>query len=70
MNLLDLINNCFEYIMTNNNMSMCNSMNYIITELCNYIKVDFGFIANKHNIDSNMNLHLQLKYYGIYNISD
>jgi signal transduction histidine kinase/CheY-like chemotaxis protein len=67
MNLLDLINNCFEYIMTNNNMSMYNSMNYIITELCNYIKVDFGFIANKHNIDSNMNLHLQLKYYGIYN---
>jgi len=62
MKLLELINNCFEYIMSNNSNNMYNSMNYILIELSKYIKYDFGFIGEK--IDNG------LKFHGIYSWGD
>lgn len=62
MKLLELINNCFEYIMSNNSNNMYNSMNYILIELSKYIKYDFGFIGEK--IDNG------LKFHGIYSQND
>lgn len=64
--ILNMVNECFEYTNINKELTLFNSMNYILKELTKYININAGFICEKKKKD----LKDYLKYHGLYNMKN
>ena len=65
MQLLNIINNCFEYSLSEKNINIEQTLTRILTELCTFIGAKSGFIAEKWTDTEG---EPYLKYYALYNI--
>jgi signal transduction histidine kinase/response regulator RpfG family c-di-GMP phosphodiesterase len=65
MQLLNIINNCFEYSLEEKGAGIEHTLNHILSELCDYIKAPSGGIAEKWISDDG---EPYLKYYALHNI--
>jgi len=62
--ILNIINECFEFTISNKNMNLFNTSNYILKELTKFIKLEAGFIGEK-KIQYEKEF---IKFHGLYNI--
>ena len=65
MQLLNIINNCFEYSLSEKNTGIGHTLNRILSELCKYINAETGGIAEKWISEDN---EPYLKYYALHGV--
>jgi signal transduction histidine kinase/CheY-like chemotaxis protein len=65
MQLLNIINNCFEYSLAEKNTGIEHTLQRILSELCNYIRAKAGGIAEKWISEDN---EPYLKYYALHGV--
>ena len=63
--ILNIINECFEFSLSEKNVNIQLTLSHILCELCKYLGIDQGFICEKWTNDDN---EIYFKYYALHGI--